>query len=65
MKHPNKTIENNNKQRAKDNMKSCFYYWVDKGNRVKKVDLTEDELLNAIANIRQGGKTVSVELHQL
>ena len=65
MKHSNKIIENKRKQRAKDNIKSCFYYWIDKHNRVKKVDLTEDELLNAIANIRRGSKTVSVELADL
>lgn len=65
MKHPNRTIENKRKQRAKGDIKSCFYYWLGKNNRIKKVALTEDALLNAIANIRHGGKTVRVELNDL
>lgn len=72
MKHPNKKIEAIRKEyawalmvRKRHAKNSCFYFWLDEYNRAEKVDLTEDELLNAIANIRRGGKTVSVELSDL
>ena len=65
MKHPNKKVENLNRARVKNKVKSCFYYWIDEYNHIEKIDLTEDDLLNAIANIRKNGKTVSVDLNQL
>lgn len=72
MKHPNKKYEAIRKEYAWALMvikrhaeNSCFNFWLDKHNRVEKVDLTEDLLLNAIANIRRGSKTVSVELSDL
>lgn len=72
MKHPNKKVEAIRKEyawalmsRKRMAAKSCFYYWLDENNNVEKIDLTEDELLTAMINIRRGGKTVSVELADL
>lgn len=72
MKHPNKKYEAIRKEyawalmvRKRHAENSCFNFWLDKNDRVEKVNLTEDELLNAIANIRRGSKTVSVELSDL
>lgn len=72
MKHPNKKYEAIRKEyawalmvRKRHAENSCFNFWLDKNDRVEKVDLTEDKLLNSIANIRRGSKIVSVELNDL
>lgn len=64
MKHPNKKIENWNKFKARFHEASCFRHWLSK-DFCEKVNLTEDGLLNALMDIRRGGKTVSVELADL
>lgn len=72
MKHPNRKVEAIRKEyawalivRKRNSVKSCFYYWVDEFSDVEPIDMTEDNLLNALANIRRGGKTIPVELVDL
>jgi hypothetical protein len=68
MKHPNKNVEAWNKWRLRANRASCFHFWTSKdfvaGLKPSAI-LTEDALLNAIVDIRRGGKTVPVELDDL
>lgn len=64
MKHPNKKIENWNKFKVRFHKASCFHYWLGE-DFCKKVNLTENGLLSALAEIRRGGKTISVELADL
>lgn len=72
MKHPNKKIEAIRKEyawalmsRKRMAVKSCFYYWLDENANIEQIPMTEDELLNAVANIRRGGKTVRIGINDL
>lgn len=74
MKHPNKKVEAIRKELAwaltvhkrLGSTVSCFDFWLTKPVSVKQtVKLTEDSLIEALASIRRGGKTVSVELDNL
>lgn len=73
MKHPNKKVEMLNRLRAKENMFSCFNFWLGiRKARAKELltmrTLAEafvDMALNQVADQRIGSKTVSVELNDL
>lgn len=71
MKHPNKKVEAIRKEyawalmsRKRMAVKSCFDWWLT-DNYLEPIDMNEDNLLNALANIRRGGKTIKVELKDL
>jgi hypothetical protein len=74
MKHPNKKVEAIRREFAWALMvhkrlgatKSCFDFWLTNPVSVKQtVKLTEQSLLEALVDIRRGGKTVKVELTDL
>ena len=73
MKHPNRKVEAIRKEyawalmsRKRMAVKSCFNWWlVDEYAKCEPVNMTEDELLKALAELRHGGKTVRVELENL
>jgi hypothetical protein len=62
MKHPNKKVEAIRKEyawalmsRKRKAVKSAFYYWVGDTNQIEKINMTQNDLLTAIASIRQSG----------
>ena len=73
MKHPNKKYEAIRKEyawalklRKRHLANSCFNFWLNNYSKPAGfIKLTEDSLLNALADLRRGSKTISVELADL